>query len=71
MVEWIKTKELVYDLCEIKKVERVLPLCLRGGALAVYCQLSEEQKADIQQIKHALLTAFMTNLFMAFDQCMT
>ena len=59
--------ELVCDLCKIKKVEQVLPLHRIGEALAVYPQLSKEQKVDVQ-IKRALLIAFMTDLFMVFNQ---
>lgn len=52
----------------IENVEQVFPLHLRGGTLAVYHQLIKEQKANIKQFKHALLTAFMIDLFVTFDQ---
>ena len=51
IVEWVKNVELVGELCTMKKVERVLPLRLRGGALAICRQLSAGQKADAEQIK--------------------
>ena len=51
IVEWVENVELVCELCAMKNVERVLPLRLRGGALAIYRQLSAEQKADAEQIK--------------------
>lgn len=34
----------------------------------MYRQLNKEHKADIEQIKHALVTAFGTYLFLAYDQ---
>ena len=40
--------ELVCELCATKIVERVLSLRLQGGALAIYRQLSTEQKADAE-----------------------
>ena len=41
---------------------------LRRGALAIYRQLSAEQKADAEQIKQALIT---TDAFNAYDQFVT
>ena len=55
----------------MKNVERVLPLRLRRGALAIYRQLSAEQKADAEQIKQALITAYATDAFNAYDQFVT
>ena len=43
IVKWVENVELVCELCTMKNVERVLPLRLRGGALAIYRQLSAEQ----------------------------
>lgn len=70
IVEWIENVELVCELCAMDKIERILPLRLRGGALAVYRQLSGEQRADAEQIKRALMTAYATDRFNAFDQFM-
>ena len=68
IVKWIENVELVCELCTMKNVERVLPFRLRGGALAIYRQLSAEQKADVEQIKQALITAYTTDAFNAYDQ---
>ena len=68
IVEWIKNVELVCELCTMDKVERILPLYLWGGALAVYRRLSKEQKAEAAQIKQALITAYTTDKFNAFNQ---
>lgn len=35
VVEWIKNVELVCKLCEMMKIEQILPLCLKGGALTL------------------------------------
>ena len=40
IVEWVENVELLCELCAMKNVERVLPLRLRGGALAIYKQLN-------------------------------
>ena len=71
IVEWVENVELVCELCAIKNVECVLPLRSRGGALAIYRQLSAEQKADTEQIKQALITTYATDAFNAYDQFVT
>ena len=55
----------------MKNVERVLPLRLRGGALAIYRQLSREQKVDVEQIKQALITTYAADAFYTYDQFVT
>ena len=55
----------------MESVERLRPLGLRGGALAIYRQLSVEQKADEEQIKQALITAYTTDAYNAYDQFVT
>ena len=67
IVEFVENVELVCELCTMKNIERVLPLRLRRGALAIYRQLSAEQKADTEQIKQALITAYATDAFNAYD----
>ena len=71
IVEWVKNVELVCKLCAMKNVEHVLSLRLRGRALAIYRQLSAEQKVDAEQIKHALITMYATDVFNAYDQFVT
>ena len=34
--EWLEQVELVWEMCGVDNVERVLPLRLRGRALSVY-----------------------------------
>ena len=71
IVEWVEDVELVCELCAMKNVERILPLRLEGGALAIYRLLSAEQKADAEQIKQAHITANATDAFNAYDQFVT
>ena len=71
IVDWVENVEFVSELCAIKNIEHVLPLRLRGGALAIYRQLSVEQKADEEQIKQAPITAYATDAFNAYDQFVT
>ena len=71
IVEWVENVELVCKLCAMKNVECVLPLRLRGGALAIYRQLSAEQKANAEQINQVLITAYAANAFNAYDQFVT
>ena len=55
----------------MNKVQHILPLQLQGGALAVYRRFNKEQRADAEQIKQALITAYATDKFNAFNQFMT
>ena len=58
IVEWVENVELVCELCAMKNVKHVLPFRLWGGVLAIYRQLSADHKADAEQIKQALITAY-------------
>ena len=71
IVEWVENVELACEFCTMKNVERVLLLRLWGGALAIYRQLSAEQKADAEQIKQAFITTYATDAFNAYDQFVT
>ena len=68
IVKWLENVELVCEVCAMKNVQRILPLRLRGGALAIYRQISTEQKADAEQIKQALINAYATDAFNAYNQ---
>ena len=46
VVEWVEKAELVCRLSRVKNIECVVPMCLSGGAYAVYQQLSEEKRTD-------------------------
>ena len=68
VVEWVEKAELVCQLSGVKNIECIVPMCLSGGAYAVYQQLSEEKRADFACIKDVLYTAFALNPMTAYKQ---
>ena len=56
--EWLDKAELVCELQGVTDLQRIVPLRLKGGAFAVYQQLTAEQKRSFDEIKRALLSAF-------------
>ena len=68
IMEWLEDLELTCELCDITKVERVLPLQLKGAAQETYRQLSKEQWDDVEKIKRALIKAYRMDSFVAFEQ---
>ena len=66
IVEWFEKAERVCRLSKIKAPAEVIPLRLTGGAYAVYQQLKDE--ADLDEIKHALYTAFGMDESLAWKQ---
>ena len=71
IMEWLEDLELTCELCEITKVEWILPLQLKGAAWETYQQLSKEQRDDVEEIKRALIKAYGMDSFMAFEQFTT
>ena len=71
ILEWLENLELTCELCEISKIERVLQLRLKGTARETYRQLSKEQQDDVEEIKRALIKAYETDSFVAFEQFTT
>ena len=61
-------RELICQLSSVKRIECVVPMCLSGGAYAVYQQLSEEKKSDFTCIKNALYMAFALDPVTAVKQ---
>ena len=57
VVEWIENAEFVCKLCEMDKVEYVLTLQLRGGALPVNWQQNNEQRSDSEKIKIPIISS--------------
>ena len=68
ILEWLEDLELTCELCEVSKIERVLPQRLKGAARETYRQLSKEQRYDVEEIKRALI---LTDSFVAFEQFTT
>ena len=71
ILKWLEDPELTCELCEISKIEWVLPLRLKGAARETYRQLSKEQRGDVEEIKRALIKAYGTDSFEAFEQFTT
>ena len=65
VLDWVEKVELHCLLSGIKSIEHVIPLCLSGGAFAVYQQLSAEEKQSYERIKAALYKAFAWEQFEA------
>ena len=65
---WISKFELVAKLKKIDDLAQVLPLFLDGPAYAVYCELDEAKKSDVESVKAALNDAFGVNPFLAYEQ---
>ncbi|KRX18806.1 hypothetical protein T07_14675 [Trichinella nelsoni] len=53
---------------EMNDVASVIPLRLTGGAFAVYLQLCADESSSVDNVKEALLDAFVTDSFVAYDQ---
>lgn len=68
VVEWLEKVELVCKLRGITELHNVVPLRLSAGAFSVYQQLSSTDKEDYENIKTALISAFATDKFLAYEQ---
>ena len=67
VAEWFEKAELVCRLRNVKDLTTVVPLRLTGGAFAVYQQLSDSKKKDIEKVKGALYSAFVVDQFTAYE----
>ncbi|GFN80841.1 Pol polyprotein [Plakobranchus ocellatus] len=65
---WIQKVELVAKLTKVKDVASFWPLYLEGNALAVYLELSDHDKSEVDAIKKALVWAFSDSTFEAFSK---
>lgn len=59
--EWIEKVELICNLCREIKVKQVVQFQISDGTFAIYHQLIKEEKGNVDCIKNALYTEFMTN----------
>lgn len=66
--EWFEKLELVCRLRGVKDLTTVVPLKLTGGAFAVYQHLTDKSKEDIKIVKNALISAFSTDAYIAYEQ---
>ena len=69
VVDWIEKVEMVCLLqTPAAPQETVIPLRLKGGAMSVYRQLSDEDKKDAGKVKSALKRAFALDKFAAYER---
>lgn len=68
---WLKQAHLAKELLKLEDLAVVIPLFLDGPAFAVYEQLGTEDKKDAGKIEAALVTAFATDMFLAYDEFRT
>ena len=68
--KWIEKAELIYQLSGVKCIECIVPMCLSGGAYAVYQQLSINKRRDFSCIKSALNMAFALDSVSAWKEFM-
>ena len=68
VVGWLAKVELVAALTEVEKVSQFLPLYLEGSALAVYLEMSEEDKEDVEKIKQRLKQVYSDSVFVAYSK---
>ena len=72
IMAWLSKITLVATLSGMKDVDlaTLIPLYLEGGALAVYLEMSEEEKSNTNKLKKGLLRAFADSPFTAFSKLM-
>ena len=70
IMAWLAKVKLVASLSKIKEADLVnlIPMYLEGGALAVYLEMSEEEKLDTEKLRRGLLRAFSDSPFTAFSK---
>ena len=71
VTEWLEKLELVCSLRGVSALEEVIPLRLTGGAFSVYQQLPAGDKKDANKIKAALISAFGSDAFSAYEDFTT
>ena len=67
VVQWICKLEMVAKLRGTTELSNFLPLFLEGPAFDVYSEMEESSKKDDEKIKKALIDAFGTNAFQAYE----
>ena len=68
IVDWLEKVKMVCSLNQpAADVTIVIPLRLKGGASAVYRQLSTEQRRNAEAVKAALRRAFAVDKFAAYE----
>ena len=68
---WITRVELVSKMTQNTNLATLIPLHLDGGALAVYMEMTEEEKADGDKLKDKLLEVFGDGAFKSYGKLVT
>ena len=70
IMAWLSKITLVSSLSGMVEADlaTLIPMYLEGGALAVYLEMSEEEKTNIKTLKTGLLRAFADSPFTAFSK---
>ena len=63
---WLKQAHLEKSLLKLEDLTVVIPLFLDGPTFAVYDQLKEEDKRDVDKIELAVRTPFACDEFLAY-----
>ena len=66
VVEWLKKVRLVAKLQQVDDVASLLPLYLKGDALALYMEMEDNNQKQIEQIEARLKEAFTYDAFAAY-----
>lgn len=68
VMAWLAKIELVASLMKVQDVSKFIPLYLEGGALAVYLEMPEQEKGNVELLKLRLQEAFTDSQFVAFEK---
>ena len=68
VLEWLQGVELIAKMTGVKDLACLIPIYLKGGARAVYAQMSDEDKKDAEKIKKRLKEAFCCSAFLAYKK---
>ena len=68
VVVWIKKVKLVAKLQKVQDLASFIPLFLRGDALALYREMSNEDQVWVEQIEMRLVTVFTEGPFEAYEK---
>ena len=70
-VAWLAKVELVASLTETKDVAKLIPLYLKGGALAFYLEMDAAKRADYNLLSQELMRAYSDSEFVAYSKLRT
>ena len=68
---WLAKIELVASLTDVSNVAKLVPLYLEGGALALYLELSAEERDDFKLLSKELLKAYSDSEIVSFSKLRT